>query len=185
MFLGLIKDDKFIPTIYKETVFDIDYIKLYDDGIRLILTDLDNTLVDDDENRRYAIKQILLDRNETEINNKIENFIDIDNQYWRDRAQGKIKDPYKFKNNEDKTRWVRAQRFIKFFKDISFEEAVEINNKYINYLSKNIVPIKNSQEILRYLYEKQYEIYIVTNGPIIVINADFCSIYLHLCYSKS
>ena len=45
MFLGLIKDDKFIPTIYKETVFDIDYIKLYDDGIRLILTDLDNTLV--------------------------------------------------------------------------------------------------------------------------------------------
>ena len=135
-----------------------------------ILFDLDNTLVDDDENRRYAIKQILLDRNETEINNKIENFIDIDNQYWRDRAQGKIKDPYKFKNNEDKTRWVRAQRFIKFFKDISFEEAVEINNKYINYLSKNIVPIKNSQEILRYLYEKQYEIYIVTNSPEKVVN---------------
>ena len=45
MFLGLVKDEKFIPTIYKETVFDIDYIKLYEKGIRLILTDLDNTLV--------------------------------------------------------------------------------------------------------------------------------------------
>ena len=45
MFLGLINDHKFIPTIYKETVFDVDYNKLYDDGIRLILTDLDNTLV--------------------------------------------------------------------------------------------------------------------------------------------
>ena len=45
MFLGLVKDKKFIPTIYKETVFDIDYIKLYEKGIRLILTDLDNTLV--------------------------------------------------------------------------------------------------------------------------------------------
>lgn len=45
MFLGLINDRKFIPTIYKETVFDVDYNKLYDDGIRLILTDLDNTLV--------------------------------------------------------------------------------------------------------------------------------------------
>lgn len=45
MFLGLIKDEKFIPTIYKETVFDVDYIKLYESGIRLILTDLDNTLV--------------------------------------------------------------------------------------------------------------------------------------------
>ena len=45
MFLGLIKDEKFIPTIYKETVFDVDYNKLYESGIRLILTDLDNTLV--------------------------------------------------------------------------------------------------------------------------------------------
>ena len=51
MFLGLIKDKKFIPTIYKETVFDVDYNKLYEKGIRLILTDLDNTLVSykDDE----------------------------------------------------------------------------------------------------------------------------------------
>ena len=45
MFLGLINDKKFIPTIYKETIFDVDYIKLYESGIRLILTDLDNTLV--------------------------------------------------------------------------------------------------------------------------------------------
>lgn len=51
MFLGLVNDHKFIPTIYKETVFDVDYNKLYDNGIRLILTDLDNTLVSykDDE----------------------------------------------------------------------------------------------------------------------------------------
>lgn len=45
MFLGLVKDHKFIPSIYKETVYDVDYIKLYESGIRLILTDLDNTLV--------------------------------------------------------------------------------------------------------------------------------------------
>ena len=45
MFLGLIDDNKFIPSIYSKTVFDIDYIKLYESGIRLILTDLDNTLV--------------------------------------------------------------------------------------------------------------------------------------------
>ena len=55
MFLGLIKDEKFIPTIYKETVFDVDYIKLYEKGVRLILTDLDNTLVsykDDEVNEK-------------------------------------------------------------------------------------------------------------------------------------
>ena len=45
MFLGLVNDNKFIPDIYEESVFDVDYIKLYESGIRLILTDLDNTLV--------------------------------------------------------------------------------------------------------------------------------------------
>ena len=130
-----------------------------------ILFDLDNTLVDDDENRKYAIKQTLLERKEVVTKERIESFIELDNQFWKDRAEGKIKDPYKFKSNEDKTKWVRAQRFINFFKDISFEEAVEINKKYISFLSKYIVPIKNSQEVLQYLYKKQYEIYIVTNSP--------------------
>ena len=58
MFLGLIKDEKFIPTIYKETVFDVDYNKLYEKGVRLILTDLDNTLVsykDDEVNDKLLI----------------------------------------------------------------------------------------------------------------------------------
>jgi HAD superfamily phosphatase (TIGR01668 family) len=45
MFFGLINDLKFVPTYYTDTVFDVDYIKLYEKGIRLILTDLDNTLI--------------------------------------------------------------------------------------------------------------------------------------------
>ena len=135
-----------------------------------ILFDLDNTLVDDDENRKYAFRQILLDRNESATEEKIEVFIKKDNQFWKDRANGKIKDPYRFNTIEDKTKWVRSQRFINFFKDISFEEALEINQNYINYLKEHIVPMKNSQEILKYLFEKQYEIYIVTNSPKKIVN---------------
>ena len=45
MFLGLFKNEHFIPSMYVDTIFDIDYNKLYEDGIRLILTDLDNTLI--------------------------------------------------------------------------------------------------------------------------------------------
>ena len=45
MFLGLIKNEKFIPSLYVNTIFDIDYTKLYEKGIRLILTDLDNTMI--------------------------------------------------------------------------------------------------------------------------------------------
>lgn len=142
-----------MPKIYKKLLFD-----------------LDNTLVDDDENRKYAIKQILIERKENVTDEKIENFINLDNQFWKDRAGGKIKDPYEFKTNEEKTQWVRAQRFIKYFNNILFEEGIEINKKYINFLKRNIVPIKNSQEILKYLYEKQYELYITTNSPIKVVN---------------
>lgn len=36
---------KFIPDYYFKSVFDIPYEELYKDGVRLILTDLDNTLI--------------------------------------------------------------------------------------------------------------------------------------------
>lgn len=137
---------------------------------KMLLFDLDNTLIDDDENRRFAIKQILIERKENVNDERIENFINLDNQFWKDRAEGKIKDPYNFKTNEEKTKWVRAQRFIKYFNNISFEEGIEINKKYINFLRRNIVPIENSQEILKYLYERQYELYITTNSPTKVVN---------------
>lgn len=36
---------KLIPTYYYKSIYDVPYAKLYADGIRLILTDLDNTLI--------------------------------------------------------------------------------------------------------------------------------------------
>lgn len=130
-----------------------------------LLFDLDNTLIDDDENRKYAIKQILIKRKEEPTDERIEDFIKLDNQFWKDRAEGKIKDPYEFKTKEEKAEWVRTQRFLKYFENISFKEGSSINDEYIKYLSENIIPIKNAQEIIKYLYEKHYEIHIVTNGP--------------------
>ena len=39
-----------------------------------LLFDLDNTLVDDDENRKYAIRQVLLDRKEVATKEEMEYF---------------------------------------------------------------------------------------------------------------
>ena len=97
-----------------------------------ILFDLDNTLIDDNENRKYAIRKILKEMDKYLGENQVEDFIKSDDKYWKDRASKKLKDPYEFKTIEEKTKWVRAQRFILFFKDINFEEAVRINDKYIN-----------------------------------------------------
>jgi len=130
-----------------------------------LLFDLDDTLVDDTENRKYAIKQILLDKNEIITEEKLDRFIQIDNKYWQDRVSGKIKDPFKFKDNESKSEWLRAQRFILYFNDIPYEEAVNINNRYIDCLNEHVVAINHSTEVLDYLYNKNYNIYIVTNSP--------------------
>ena len=130
-----------------------------------ILFDLDNTLIDDNENRKYAIRKILKEMNKYLGEKQVEDFVKLDDKYWQDRASKKLKDPYEFKTIEEKTKWVRAQRFIMFFKDISFEEAVRINDKYINYLKEKIIPIEGAKETLEYLYNRNYEINIVTNGP--------------------
>lgn len=132
-----------------------------------ILFDLDNTLIDDDENRKYAIKKVIKNMRGNVDKKEIEDFIKFDNKYWKDRAEGKIKDPYKFKTIEEKTEWVRAERFIRFFKNISYEEAVKINDSYIKDLNKNVIQIKNAEEVVKYLFERNYEIYIITNGPTI------------------
>ena len=36
---------KLIPDYYFKSIYDIPYTQLYENGIRLILTDLDNTLI--------------------------------------------------------------------------------------------------------------------------------------------
>ena len=45
----LLKTKQFIPTQFHETFFDIDFQQLYDEGLRIILTDLDNTLISYEE----------------------------------------------------------------------------------------------------------------------------------------
>jgi len=132
---------------------------------KYLLFDLDDTLVDDYENRAYAFSKILENRKERVTQEKIDRFIKIDKQFWKDRACGKIKDPYKFETKKEQTIWVRAQRFLLYFKKISLEEAIKINEKYEEAVKEKVVPIKNAATILKYLYNKQYKMYIITNGP--------------------
>ena len=47
----LLKTKKFIPNEFHNNFFDINFKKLYDDGLRLILSDLDNTLISYDDDK--------------------------------------------------------------------------------------------------------------------------------------
>lgn len=48
---SIFKIKMFVPTICEKTVYDIDYNKLYANGKRFILFDLDNTLISYDEEK--------------------------------------------------------------------------------------------------------------------------------------
>ncbi len=47
----LLKTKKFIPNEFHNTFFDIDFEELYKNGLRLVLTDLDNTLISYDKTK--------------------------------------------------------------------------------------------------------------------------------------
>ena len=89
---------------------------------KTIIFDLDDTLNDDTKNVKEAFK-IIMNTDYTE--EKFEIFREIDKNLWRDRAAGIIKDPREGMSKDEKTEWIRAQRFIRYFKNISYEEAVD------------------------------------------------------------
>jgi len=57
MIHAFLKTSQFIPNEFHHSFFEIDFQKLYDNGFRLIITDLDNTLISYDE--LYPTDQIL------------------------------------------------------------------------------------------------------------------------------
>ena len=74
--------------------------------------------------------------------------------------------PDSIKNLKDKITFLRATRFILFFKELNldFNYAVTLNELYCNMLGVNIVEIKNAGKLLQELYQ-HYEILVATNGP--------------------
>lgn len=133
---------------------------------KTLIFDLDDTLNDDTKNIQGAFKSIVKEEYSEE---KFKKFIEIDRKLWKDRASGIIKDPREGMSNKEKAEWIRAQRFLKYFKNITYKEAVEINARYMEGLKLNIVEIEGAKEIIKYLKNKEYKIIIASNGPSVAI----------------
>lgn len=132
-----------------------------------IIFDLDDTLTNDCENIKQAFKKILEYKKENYTDEKFKIFYNIDKKTWKDRAEGNLITPYE-DNIEKKAEWLRASRFLKYFENtIDYNEAVYINNIYMEGMKEKVVPRDGAFEIIKYLYDKKYTIIIATNGPII------------------
>ena len=127
-----------------------------------IIFDLDDTLSDNRKNMQGAFKKVV---GEKYSDKEFEKFNEIDQRIWKERAEGIIKNPREGMTKEEVTEWIRAQRFIKYFENITYEEAVKCNDLYVEGLKEKAEPINGALEILKYLKEKNYNIIIATNGP--------------------
>lgn len=139
---------------------------------KTIIFDLDDTLTNDLENIKYAFKNLLKYKNEEYTDEKFSKFYAIDKRIWSDMAKGKIITPYE-NNLEKKVEWIRAKRFIEYYGEdkISYNDAVNANNIYINLMKDHVVSQEGVLETIKYLWNKKYRIVIATNGPIIPLKS--------------
>ena len=132
-----------------------------------LIFDLDDTLTDDFENCKEAFKIMIFSRNEKYYEEDYLRFKEIDNKTWADRAAGKLMTPYE--NDDDKKKeWLRASRILKYYDNkITYEEAVKLNDIYIEGMKEKVIARPDVEEVMEYLYNKKYKIVIATNGPIV------------------
>ena len=133
-----------------------------------LIFDLDDTLTDDFENCKEAFKIMISSRNEIYSEENFLRFRRIDKKTWEDRAAGKLPTPYE-DNDEKKKEWIRASRILKYYGEdiISYDEAVKLNDIYIEGMKEKVVARPDVVKVIKYLYDKKYRLIIATNGPII------------------
>lgn len=137
---------------------------------KILIFDLDDTLIDNLENMKYAFKDMVENEQEEYSDANFLKWYEIDKKFWRDWQDEIIELPQYLKKEEGKKSkefldWLRAQKVLLYFDNkIPLERAIELNNIYMSSLTKNVIAIEDAYDTLKYLSEKYY-IIVATNGP--------------------
>lgn len=137
---------------------------------KILIFDLDDTLVDDLENTRHAYAKMVESVGETYSDAGFNRWHEIDTKFWCDRQADLIKVPARFQHetaqkSDEFLDWLRSQRVLTYFNhQISPEKAIDLNNLYMNSLTEFAVEIDGAHDTLQYLRDR-CRIIIATNGP--------------------
>lgn len=139
---------------------------------KVLVFDLDDTLIDNLENVRHAFKKMIEQQKEIYDDEKFKRWYDIDKKFWENWQDGLIELPEHLKSetgkkSEEFLNWVRGQRVLIYFNnEISLEEVIDLNYVYMKALTEIVVPVEGAFETLEYLAStKKYYILVATNGP--------------------
>ncbi len=133
---------------------------------KTLIFDLDDTLVDDGESIKYSFKIILKKLNIEYSDSLFQEWITADKTFWLNWAHKNLNLP-NFKSIQEEVEYVRAYRFLLFFKslNLNYDDALELNKLYCDNLGVNIIEIEGATKLIKDL-SKEYEISIASNGPI-------------------
>lgn len=151
---------------------------------KLILFDLDDTLIDNRENIKFAFKKIVETLEKPYTDDEFERWLSFDRQYWNDFYAGKFEVPKKFNSSQEAyVVFARSLRYKLFFNDINLDAAIMLNEVYISALTEKVVAIDGAFETLEYL-SNSYEIVIATNGPSLAVKGKLSKIGCEKFVSK-
>ena len=137
---------------------------------KIIIFDLDDTLIDNLENIKYAFKCMIESLNINYNDDLFNRWYLFDKSFWKDWDDKKIIIPNEYKGPIPKmVEWVQSQRPLLFLKEelninIDLQKAIDLNNYYMEKLKDVVLPIKGAEETLKYLYSQGYVIVVATNG---------------------
>lgn len=120
---------------------------------KIILIDLDNTIIDFNECARHSIMGIFEDLGFHYDDNVFETFITENVKIWKRLERGEIDKPY-----------LRANRWNIILGKLGIEyDGTIIEERFENGVAKGAYPVEYAYELLEYLYSK-YDLYVVSNG---------------------
>lgn len=137
---------------------------------KILIFDLDDTLIDNKENVRSAFRTMLDAQGLGYTDSEFERWYGIDRKFWIDWLDGKIAVPKELQHETGKKSdafldWVRSQRVLIYFRNlVTNKRAVYLNNIYMDALNNEVIAIAGARDVLEYL-SKKYKIVVVTNGP--------------------
>lgn len=120
---------------------------------KIILFDLDNTLLDFTQAEHYAIRKLANDFNITLTDEEVEEYKILNANYWRLADEGIL----------PKSEILKL-RFEDFFKRFSIEvDGKSCDETFRSYLTDEVFLVEDAIKVLEYLKEN-HDLYIVSNG---------------------